>query len=100
MRLIAVSTIFLATIPVFAFSIMPKTNTRMLAIFDAQTDADPLLTRSEELKLNVISYDAEIGHLIVQDRDGRSAGALYSLGAKLVIDADLMSCSPANVVKS
>ena len=98
MRLIAAGSALLATLPILVLNASPKANEEILAVFNTETPPEELLSRTARLGLDVLRYDASIGHMTVQDHDGSSASTLYGLGARMVIDADLFSAcqsSPA-----
>lgn len=95
MRFFLVFSVFLATLPVLGLNLSPKQGEEVLAIFKANTDEALLMKLAHENRLDVVSYDGELRHLIVQDHDGKSTKALYGIGASLVVDADFLSlCNP------
>ncbi len=99
MKSLAIASVLLSTAPVLLLSAAPKNNEPVLAVFGTDRAGDELLRQSERLGLDVINYRPDIGHLIVQDRDGQSSAALYGMGARLVINADLFSaCTPQSDV--
>ena len=94
MRALIFASLTLATAPILALNAMPKSNERILAVFETEQSMTDILRKSKHLGLDVISYDQKFSHVIVQDHDGGSAMALYGLGARFVVDADLFSCRP------
>lgn len=99
MRIIAVATIILATLPVLALSAAPKTDEQVLAVFEPGSEKDTILRASGRLGLDVLSYDETLGHLIVQDHSGNAIRALQGMGAWYVLDADLfLACRPTTPI--
>ncbi|MFC6198660.1 hypothetical protein [Ponticaulis profundi] len=95
MRSIAIASVFMATAPVFAICMLPDADGEVVAVFSEAQQFDSYVERSRDIGLKVVATNPQQRHITVQDQDGHAATALYAMGARLVIDADLLTACQA-----
>ena len=90
----------LATLPIMAMNLAPKAHGDVLAIFDPTDMSESLKAKTHSVGLNIVTYDPDKKHMIVENVDGNAPKILYRLGAKLVVDADFSSSCRQNTSAS
>lgn len=95
MRIFILFSVLFSLLPVMALNLSPKAGEDVLAIFGEDFVLDDVETEARRLGLNVVSFNPEFRHLIVNDQTGNTSRALYSLGADYVLDASYAQmCQP------
>ena len=95
MRTYILFSILFSLLPVLALNLSPKAGEDILAIFGEDAALENVEAEARRLGLEVVSFNPDCRHLIVNDPTGNTSRALYALGADYVLDASYAQmCQP------